>query len=1260
MAGYSSFTRQFPIKKTLRFELIPVGQTAENLRRSGFLEDDETRAREYPKVKKLVDEFHRRFINETLANSPAYDWQVLAAAHEERKSYNDLKSIDNLESVASAFRRRIYTQFTDEKNNPILKEYGISFKDLFSEKIFSKILKIDAEKNGIEENRRALKTFEKFSGYFLGLHECRRSFYAPKKQITSSISRIIDVNFPKFFNNCRKFEKLREEHPEVIDDLKASIGKDPDPYFKVENYGRFLSQDGIMEYNDVIAGHQSEGLEKKTQGFNEILNLKHLKEPGFELQMARLYNQVLGDTGESYSYCPPQFENAEQLIAAMRDEISLIDGEGALGKIADLLKHLEDYDASGIFIPRKELSSFSVMAFGRWDRAGALLMAWYADKLGDPTMQKYAAKVGKWLKSSEFSLKDIEDAAAFAGIRPDFSSIAERFDAIMKEASANLSRIDGLSGKRIAGSDEDAKTVKSILDPYIDAIRIARVFRADEDLPRDERFYSGFDQPYQTLCGTNPLYNKARNFCTRKPYSRKKFRLNFGNPTLANGWSVTIEHKDTAVILRDGNDYYLGIMDPASRTDFAKLGCRAGDAHYEKMNYMFLPDPRKLLPKVFIRPKNGFAPCPASEYITEGFIAGRHKPGENFDQKFCRDLIDYYKEAISLNPKWPVFDFRFRPTDEYDGIDQFYDDVARQGYSIRFVPVSRQKVDGLVKDGRLFLFRIHNKDFSPGSKGMPNIHTLYFRAAFSDKNLESPVIKLNGSAVIFFRKKTEGLEKVTHKKGSVLVNRTYRDTDGSIRSIPDSVYYELFRYRTGQVRDISPEARKYLNLAQCKTADRELVKDRRYLEDRMFFHVPFTFNFGASDPVSLNRKVIDEIRSDRDLRIIGIDRGERNLLYYVMTDRSGRIIEQRSLNEICHVDYHEKLVQREGDRAAAQQNWTKIGKITDLKDGYLSQVVSFLAGKVVREHAIIVLEDLNYGFKRGRYRVERQVYQKFENMLISKLAHLVLKDVKDPLSPGGALNAYQLARPPESVKTNQRQNGVIFYVPAAYTSKIDPTTGFVNLFGPEPDTVRGRKEFIERLNSIRYDRTEDCFAFEFDYRKYAVEKDSRNVWEAYTRGERITYRRKERRYVKERPTDVMKKALGECGISLDGDLKTAIASSDKAAKATVHALWLTLRLRNENESEDYIVSPIRNSDGEFFCTKNAGKLLPGDSDANGAYNIALKGELMLRMLSETDSKEDRIPKIPYVDNISWLTFVQCNKEYVGADTDFQLNEQRQE
>ena len=67
--------------------------------------------------------------------------------------------------------------------------------------------------------------------------------------------------------------------------------------------------------------------------------------------------------------------------------------------------------------------------------------------------------------------------------------------------------------------------------------------------------------------------------------------------------------------------------------------------------------------------------------------------------------------------------------------------------------------------------------------------------------------------------------------------------------------------------------------------------------------------------------------------------------------------------------------------------------------------------------------------------------------MISKLNYLVNKD-SDPEKIGGLLNAYQLTNKVDGVNKG-RQNGIIFYVPAWLTSKIDPTTGFVDLIHPK-------------------------------------------------------------------------------------------------------------------------------------------------------------------------------------------------------------------
>ena len=68
------FTHQYPVSKTLRFELKPVGETAEYIEdfKSQYLKDivaqDEKRAADYNVIKEIIDDYHRDYIEEKLTN----------------------------------------------------------------------------------------------------------------------------------------------------------------------------------------------------------------------------------------------------------------------------------------------------------------------------------------------------------------------------------------------------------------------------------------------------------------------------------------------------------------------------------------------------------------------------------------------------------------------------------------------------------------------------------------------------------------------------------------------------------------------------------------------------------------------------------------------------------------------------------------------------------------------------------------------------------------------------------------------------------------------------------------------------------------------------------------------------------------------------------------------------------------------------------------------------------------------------------------
>lgn len=211
-------------------------------------------------------------------------------------------------------------------------------------------------------------------------------------------------------------------------------------------------------------------------------------------------------------------------------------------------------------------------------------------------------------------------------------------------------------------------------------------------------------------------------------------------------------------------------------------------------------------------------------------------------------------------------------------------------------------------------------------------------------------------------------------------------------------------------------------------------------------------NFKSVGSENINQQVREYLQQADDTHIIGIDRGERHLLYLVVIDMQGNIKEQFTLNEIVNeyngntyrTNYHDLLDTREEERLTARQSWQTIENIKELKEGYLSQVVYKITQLMVKYHAVVVLEDLNKGFMRGRQKVEKQVYQKFEKMLIDKLNYLVDKKA-DAAQSGGLLNAYQLTSKFDSFQKLGKQSGFLFYIPAWNTSKIDPVTGFVNL-----------------------------------------------------------------------------------------------------------------------------------------------------------------------------------------------------------------------
>ena len=624
------------------------------------------------------------------------------------------------------------------------------------------------------------------------------------------------------------------------------------------------------------------------------------------------------------------------------------------------------------------------------------------------------------------------------------------------------------------------------------------------------------------------------------------------------------------------------------------------------------------------------------------------------------------KENIQYSRKnGKNFGFDFSDTSTYEDISGFYREVELQGYKIDWTYISEKDIDLLQEKGQLYLFQIYNKDFSKKSTGNDNLHTMYLKNLFSEENLKDIVLKLNGEAEIFFRKSSIK-NPIIHKKGSILVNRTYeaeeKEQFGNIqivrKTIPENIYQELYKYFNDKSdKELSDEAAKLKNVVGHHEAATNIVKDYRYTYDKYFLHMPITINFKANKTSFINDRILQYIAKEKNLHVIGIDRGERNLIYVSVIDTCGNIVEQKSFNIVNGYDYQIKLKQQEGARQIARKEWKEIGKIKEIKEGYLSLVIHEISKMVIKYNAIIAMEDLSYGFKKGRFKVERQVYQKFETMLINKLNYLVFKDISITEN-GGLLKGYQLTYIPDKLKNVGHQCGCIFYVPAAYTSKIDPTTGFVNIFKFKDLTVDAKREFIKKFDSIRYDSEKKLFCFTFDYNNFITQNTvmSKSSWSVYTYGVRIKRRFVNGRFSNESDTiDItkdMEKTLEMTDINWrDGhDLRQDIIDYE-IVQHIFEIFRLTVQMRNslsELEDRDYdrLISPVLNENNIFYDSAKAGDALPKDADANGAYCIALKGLYEIKQITENWKEDGKFSRDKLkISNKDWFDFIQ-NKRYL--------------
>lgn len=1244
------FINRYQLSKTLRFSLIPIGKTEENFNKNLLLEQDKSRAENYAKVKEYIDRYHKDYIENVLTKAKIEKINEYADLY--WKSNKDDSDTKDMESLENDMRKQIAKQLTSNEN----------YKRLFKKELICE----DLPSFLTDENEKEIvKSFDKFTTYFNGFNTNRENMYSSDNKSTAISYRCINDNLPRFLDNVKTFQKIfdnlsDETITRLNTDLYNTFGRNIEDIFSVDYFEFVLAQSGIDKYNQMIGGYTcSDGT--KIQGLNEYINLynqqvaKNDKSKRLPL-MKPLYKQILSEK-DSVSFIPEKFNSDNEVLLAIDEyynsHISDIDS------LTNLLQSLNLYNANGIFVKSgTAVSDISNGAFNSWNVLGSAWNEKY-EALHPVTsktkIDKYIEKRDKAYKAiKSFSLFELQELGAKNGneITDWYISSSNECNNKIKETylqAQELLKIDYEKNydKRLSKNEKATELIKNLLDAIKEFQQLIRPLNGTgKEDNKDELFYGKFTSLYDSIADIDRLYDKVRNYITKKPYSKDKIKLNFDNPTFLKGWALGNEFANSAQLLRDGDNYYLAIMDKELKNNIPKKYNEPINKEdmLQKIIYQQAANPANDIPNLLVIDgvtvkKNGRkekAGIYAGENIILENLRNTYLPdninrirkektfstsNENFSKDDLCEYIQYY--ICRAQEYYSSYNFTFKNVSKYKNFKEFLDDVNSQAYQIRYNNISKKQIMELVENGYIYLFQIYNKDFSKYSKGTPNLHTLYFKMLFDDKNLSNVVYKLNGEAEMFYREASiKNNEKIVHHANQSIKNKN-----------PDNEKKEsVFEY--------------------------DIIKDKRFTKRQFSLHLPITINFKAHGQEILNNDVREAVKENDDNYIIGIDRGERNLIYICVINSSGKIVEQISLNEIISgngykVNYQKLLNQKEKNRDKARKSWNSVENIKELKEGYISQVVHKICELVVKYDAVIAMEDLNFGFKRGRFSVEKQVYQKFENMLISKL-NLLIDKKADPTEDGGLLRAYQLTNKYDGVNKG-KQNGIIFYVPAWDTSKIDPVTGFVNLLRPKYTSLLEAQKLFETIDNIIYNANTDMFEFHIDYDKFPrCNSDYKKKWVICTNGDRIeSFRNKaknnewdNRRIVL---TDEFKALFKEFNINCFDNLKDAILSISNVDfyKRLIKLLALTLQMRNSVigstlPEDDYLISPVADANGNFYDSRNysgSKASLPCDADANGAYNIARKALWAINVLKNTPNDELNKAKLA-ITNAQWLEYTQ--------------------
>lgn len=388
------------------------------------------------------------------------------------------------------------------------------------------------------------------------------------------------------------------------------------------------------------------------------------------------------------SWLAEEFDSDEKMLGAINKSYThlheLLMGEENKS-LRSLLLHLKEYDLSQINITNDlSLTNISQHLFGRYDvysnaiKEQLKIITPRKKKETDEEFEDRISKIFKTQKSFSISFlnnlphpetengkpRSVEEYFISIGTINTETTQKENLFAQIENAYENVRVILQMkdTGNALSQNKPAVTKIKALLDAFKDLQHFIKpLLGSGEELEKDELFYGSFQMIWDELNTVTPLYNKVRNWLTRKPYSTEKIKLNFDNSQLLGGWDVNKEPDCTGILLRKDSFYYLGIMDKkANRVFETDITPSEGDC-YEKMVYKQLGQISQQLPRI------AFSKTWQQKLsIPEDVIKIKKNKSFKKNSGDLQKLISYYKSFISQHDEWnSYFDINFTDRNDY-------------------------------------------------------------------------------------------------------------------------------------------------------------------------------------------------------------------------------------------------------------------------------------------------------------------------------------------------------------------------------------------------------------------------------------------------------------------------------------------------------------------------------------------------------------------------------------------------------------------